>query len=81
MQVTLPPNLRKLCVRAGWDSVDFISQEMVYLEHLQLKLPSIESFEDIGIIAPNLKTLVLTDCEELSNYDNLKQFQHLKHLV
>lgn len=50
MQVTLPPNLRKLCVRAGWDSVDFISQEMVYLEHLQLKLPSIESFEDIGIM-------------------------------
>ena len=54
---------------------------MLKLKHLELQLPTIQSFEETGIRAPNLEKLVLSTCEELDCFDNLKQFQHLKHLV
>ena len=76
IQVTLPPNLRKLCITTSLDSAEFISDEMVKLEYLQLELPQMESFEETGIVAPNLKTLILTDCEKLSDFRNLEQFQN-----
>ena len=78
IQMTLPPNLKTKCeVTLG--SVGFISEEMVNLEYLLLKLPNIQSFDKTGINAPNLKKLVL-ECESLSNFDGLKQFPYLKHL-
>ena len=69
--MTLPLNLRKLCI-TSLDSAEFISDEMVRLEYLQLELPQMESFEETGIVAPNLKT---TDCEKLSDFRNLEQFK------
>ena len=77
--MTLPPNLRKLNIEVTLGSVGFISEEMVNLEYLLLKLPNIQSFDKTGINAPNLKKLVL-ECESLSNFDGLKQFPYLKHL-
>ena len=79
IQMTLPPNLRKLNIEVTLGSVGFISEEMVNLEYLLLKLPNIQSFDKTGINAPNLKKLVL-ECESLSNFDGLKQFPYLKHL-
>ncbi|KGR15112.1 hypothetical protein MG9_03571 [Candida albicans P37037] len=79
IQMTLPPNLRKLNIEVTSGSVGFISEEMVNLEYLSLKLPNIQSFDKTGINAPNLKKLVL-ECESLSNFDGLKQFPYLKHL-
>ncbi|KHC55438.1 Hap43p-repressed protein [Candida albicans P75010] len=79
LQLTLPPNLRKLTIRTSLHSAYFISDEMVKLEYLQLELPQIESFEETGIVAPNLKTLILTNCAKLSDFRNLEQFQNLKY--
>ena len=52
---------------------------MVNLEYFLLTFPNIQSFSKTGIIAPNLKKLVLIHYH-ISNYDGLKQFQHLKDL-
>ena len=79
IQVTLPPNLRKLLISAGPSLVDLVSEEMVNLEYFLLTFPNIQSFSKTGIIAPNLKKLVLIHYH-ISNYDGLKQFQHLKDL-
>ena len=79
IQVTLPSNLRKLLISAGPSLVDLVSEEMVNLEYFLLMFPNIQSFSETGIIAPNLKKLVLIHCH-ISNYDGLKQFQHLKDL-
>ena len=38
IQVTLPPNLRKLCITTSLDSANFVSPELVRLEYLQLQL-------------------------------------------
>ena len=79
IQVTLPPNLQKLEVYAFLNSVHFISEEMVNLEYLTIQLPNIRSFNETGIIAPNLKELNVR-CDQLSNLEELRQFQHLKEL-
>ncbi|KGR02213.1 hypothetical protein MG3_06009, partial [Candida albicans P78048] len=79
IQVTLTPNLRKLYITTSLDSANFVSPELVKLEYLQLELPQIESFEETGIVAPNLKTLILTNCAKLSDFRNLEQFQNLKY--
>ena len=81
IQVTLPSNLQKLCMTTSLDSANFVSEELVHLEHLQLELPNIKSFAETGIIAPNLKILKLEKCGNLINLDTLKQFELLKHLV
>ena len=57
IQMTLPPNLRKLDISAFNSLVNFISQQMVNLENLLLTLPNIQTFNATGITAPNLKTL------------------------
>lgn len=80
MYVNLPPNLQELYI-SSTKTVNFRSEEMLKLKHLELQLPTIQSFEETGIRAPNLEKLVLSTCEELDCFDNLKQFQHLKHLV
>ncbi|KHC62731.1 hypothetical protein MGI_05250 [Candida albicans P75016] len=80
IQVTLPPNLRKLCITTSLDSANFVSPELVRLEYLQLQLKNIQSFDETGIIAPNLKILDLTGCFKMSNFNGLKQFQRLKRL-
>ena len=79
IQVTLPPNLQKLEVYAFLNSVHFISEEMVNLEYLTIQLPNIRTFNETGIIAPNLKELNVR-CDQLSNLEELRQFQHLKEL-
>ena len=79
IQVTLPPNLQKLEVYAFQSSVHFISEKMVNLEYLTIQLPNIRSFDETGIIAPNLKELKVR-CDQLSNLEELRQFQHLKEL-
>ena len=55
IEVTLPQTLRKLEVYAFQSSVHFISEEMVNLEYLTIQLPNIRTFNETGIIAPNLK--------------------------
>ncbi|KGU20232.1 hypothetical protein MG7_05305 [Candida albicans P34048] len=80
IQVTLPPNLQKLCITTSLDSANFVSPELVRLEYLQLQLKNIQSFDETGIIAPNLKILDLTGCFKMSNFNGLKQFQRLKRL-
>ena len=79
IEVTLPQTLRKLEVYAFQSSVHFISEEMVNLEYLTIQLPNIRSFNETGIIAPNLKELNVR-CDQLSNLEELRQFQHLKEL-
>ena len=79
IEVTLPPNLRKLRLYKTRGPVDLVSEELVNLEYLLLMLPNIQSFSETGINAPNLKKLIL-ECGNLSNFDGLKQFQHLKDL-
>ncbi|KHC38066.1 hypothetical protein MGO_01834 [Candida albicans P76055] len=79
IQVTLPPNLQKLEVYAFQSSVHFISEKMVNLEYLTIQLPNIRTFNETGIIAPNLKELKVR-CDQLSNLEELRQFQHLKEL-
>ncbi|KAF6065329.1 hypothetical protein FOB64_005076 [Candida albicans] len=80
IQMTLPPNLRKLDISAFNSSVNFISQQMVNLENLSLTLPNIQTFNATGITAPNLKTLFL-QCDSMNNLDDLRQFQRLNNLV
>lgn len=80
IEVTLPPILRKLEILAELVSVNVISEELFNLEYLVLKLPNIQSFDETGIIAPNLQKLTLHSCEKLSNFEGLRQFRHLKHL-
>ncbi|KHC30388.1 hypothetical protein MGO_05254 [Candida albicans P76055] len=80
IQVTLTPNLRKLYITTSLDSANFVSPELVRLEYLQLQLKNIQSFDETGIIAPNLKILDLTGCFKMSNFNGLKQFQRLKRL-
>ena len=79
IEVTLPPNLRKLRLYKTRGPVDLVSEELVNLEYLLLMLPNIQSFSETGINAPNLKKLIL-ECGNLSNFDGLKQFPYLKHL-
>ena len=52
---------------------------MVNLEYLTIQLPNIRTFNETGIIAPNLKELNVR-CDQLSNLEELRQFQHLKEL-
>ena len=80
IQMTLPPNLRKLDISAFNSLVNFISQQMVNLENLLLTLPNIQTFNATGITAPNLKTLFL-QCDLMNNLDDLRQFQRLNNLV
>ena len=80
IQMTLPPNLRKLDISAFNSLVNFISQQMVNLENLLLTLPNIQTFNATGITAPNLKTLFL-QCDLMNNLDDLRQFQRLNKLV
>ena len=79
IEVTLPQTLRKLEVYAFQSSVHFISEEMVNLEYLTIQLPNIRTFNETGIIAPNLKELNVR-CDQLSNLEELRQFQHLKRI-
>ena len=81
IKVSLPPNLWKLVISTHLSSVDFVSEELLNLKVLSLSLPNIEFFHETGIVAPNLTKLVLTNCGNLSNYDELRQFHHLKHLL
>ena len=80
IQVTLPPNLQKLEISTNLSSVDFVSEELIHLKNLLLQLPNIQSFAETGIIAPNLQTLVLNSCKKMSNFDDLRQLEHLKQL-
>lgn len=80
IKVSLPPNLWKLVIGTHLSSVDFVSEELLNLKVLSLSLPNIEFFHETGIVALNLTKLVLTNCGNLSNYDELRQFHHLKHL-
>ncbi|KGQ96166.1 hypothetical protein MG1_03645 [Candida albicans GC75] len=79
IQVTLPPNLRKLEIHAPQSSVDLVSEEMVNLEYLNLVLSNIRSLDEAEIIAPNLRKLIL-ECNNFSNLNGLKQFRHLRYL-
>lgn len=55
-KITLPPKLRYFHVSTFLESVNFVCEEMLYLENLWLELPGINSLEDTGIHAPNLKS-------------------------
>ena len=79
IQVTLPPNLRKLEIHAPQSSVDLVSEETVNLEYLNLVLSNIRSLDEAEIIAPNLRKLIL-ECNNFSNLNGLKQFRHLRYL-
>lgn len=79
--IIFPQNLRKLRICLHSPDGNFISQELVSLEYLLLCLPEFESFEEIGIIAPNLKTLELEWCTQMADFDSLQQYQKLKRLV
>ncbi|KHC38682.1 hypothetical protein W5O_03653 [Candida albicans Ca6] len=79
IQVTLPPNLRKLEIHAPQSSVDLVSEEMVNLEYLNLVLSNIRSLDEAEIIAPNLRKLIL-ECNNFSNLNGSKQFRHLRYL-
>ena len=45
-------------------------QEMSKLEYLWIQIPDFESFNDIGILAPNINTLELLDCYHMNNFGN-----------
>lgn len=79
-KVILPPNLRKLSLATEPASIESVSGEMTKLEYLLLALPGVVFFDEIGIVAPNLKKLDLRYCGRLTNYDGLRKFQHLKEL-
>ncbi|KHC35260.1 hypothetical protein MGO_03611, partial [Candida albicans P76055] len=79
IEVTLPPNLRKIEIHAPQSSVDLVSEEMVNLEYLNLVLSNIRSLDEAEIIAPNLRKLIL-ECNNFSNLNGLKQFRHLRYL-
>ena len=79
-KVILPPNLRKLNIGTISVSIESATGQAGKLEELLLALPHIESFDEIGIVAPNLKILNIEYCGKLINYDGLKKFQNLKEL-
>ena len=79
-KVILPPNLRKLRLATIPDSIESMTGQAAKMEELLLALPHIESFDEIGIVAPNLKILNIEYCGKLTNYDGLKKFQNLKEL-
>ena len=79
-EVTLPPNLRKLCIFAQLGSVDFKSAILPALEYLLLELRGVESINNSPIIAPNLKVLNLSMCLKMTYLDTVRQYQHLKLL-
>ncbi|RLP66431.1 hypothetical protein L150_05209, partial [Candida albicans Ca529L] len=79
-KVILPPNLRKLRLATIPDSIESMTGQAAKIEELSLALPHIESFDEIGIVAPNLKILKIEYCGKLTNYDGLKKFQNLKEL-
>ncbi|KGU03854.1 hypothetical protein MEM_05284, partial [Candida albicans L26] len=79
-KVILPPNLRKLNIGTISVSIESATGQAGKLEELSLALPHIESFDEIGIVAPNLKILNIEYCGKLINYDGLKKFQNLKEL-
>lgn len=54
---------------------------MVNLKSLLLESGDIKSFDRVKIIAPNLETLRLISFENLTNFDSIERFQHLKHLI
>ncbi|KAL1574103.1 hypothetical protein MG5_06285 [Candida albicans P57072] len=74
------PSLRELSLITFSNNVNFMFQEMSKLEYLWIQIPDFESFNDIGILAPNINTLELSDCYHMNNFGELTQFQHLKHL-
>ena len=79
-EVTLPPNLRKLCIFAQLGSMDFKSAILPALEYLLLELRGVESINNSPIIAPNLKVLNLSMCLKRTYLDTVRQYQHLKLL-
>ena len=79
-EVTLPPNLRKLCIFAQLGSMDFKSAILPALEYLLLELRGVESIDNSPIIAPNLKVLNLSMCLKMTYLDTVRQYQHLKLL-
>ncbi|KHC68068.1 Hap43p-repressed protein [Candida albicans P78042] len=79
-EVTLPPNLRKLCIFAQSGSMDFKSAILPALEYLSLELRGVESINNSPIIAPNLKVLNLSMCLKRTYLDTVRQYQHLKLL-
>ncbi|EEQ43135.1 conserved hypothetical protein [Candida albicans WO-1] len=79
-EVTLPPNLRKLCIFAQSGSMDFKSAILPALEYLSLELRGVESIDNSPIIAPNLKVLNLSMCLKRTYLDTVRQYQHLKLL-
>lgn len=79
-QLNLPPNLRKLSIESSLGSVNIISKELVNLEYLQLKELKIASFDETGITAPNLKTLNLENCQNITDFTGLRRFQKLKYI-
>ncbi|KHC62730.1 hypothetical protein MGI_05249 [Candida albicans P75016] len=79
-EVTLPPNLRKLCIFAQSGSMDFKSVILPALEYLSLELRGVESIDNSPIIAPNLKVLNLSMCLKMTYLDTVRQYQHLKLL-
>ncbi|KAF6061105.1 hypothetical protein FOB64_006546 [Candida albicans] len=79
-EVTLPPNLRKLCIFAQSGSMDFKSAILPALEYLSLELCGVESINNSPIIASNLKVLNLSMCLKRTYLDTVRQYQHLKLL-
>ena len=79
-EVTLPPNLRKLCIFAQLGSMDFKSAILPALEYLLLELCGVESINNSPIIASNLKVLNLSMCLKRTYLDTVRQYQHLKLL-
>lgn len=79
MQVILPPNLRKLAIVTESYPISFISEEMVNLKHLLLLWPGMLSFEQTGIEAPNLETLILESIN-VADFTGLQNLEHLKQL-
>ena len=71
-KVILPPNLRKLNIGTISVSIESATGQAGKLEELLLALPHIESFDEIGIVSPNLKILNIEYCGKLINYDGLK---------
>ncbi len=80
IQMTLPSSLRRLSINTDMVSVNIISEELVNLEYLELKNLRIPFINEIGIVAPNLKTLDLEECRNTINLYGLREFQKLKHL-
>ena len=77
----LPKNLRKLNINTlRGEKAIFESQRLLNLEYLRYAWSSIESFSETNLLVLNLKELSIASCHNLSDFEGLKQFQHLKHL-